>query len=72
MAYFSLYCRGDKFVLCIWLIMVACRRPVGKSHGHLQGQYVYLYYDNADLAWVMFLNNIGPVACCTASEGVIG
>eukprot|EP00730_Choanoeca_flexa_P003688 TRINITY_DN11475_c0_g1_i1.p1 TRINITY_DN11475_c0_g1~~TRINITY_DN11475_c0_g1_i1.p1 ORF type:complete len:1545 (+),score=458.13 TRINITY_DN11475_c0_g1_i1:42-4676(+) len=45
------------------------QEPVGKSHGHLQGQYVYMYYDSNSQSWVVFLNHIGPVASCRSSEG---
>lgn len=40
-----------------------CLNPVERSHGHLAGQYVFLYYDTVDKSWVLFLPSTGAVAC---------
>ncbi|EGD81760.1 hypothetical protein PTSG_11881 [Salpingoeca rosetta] len=40
--------------------------PIDAPHTHLHGEYVFLFMDIDDKAWVFFLPNAGPVACCAA------
>jgi hypothetical protein len=42
--------------------------PVERSHGHLAGQHVFLYFEPNDRAWVLFLSSTGPIACLSTTE----
>lgn len=36
--------------------------PIGEEYGHLQGQFVYLYYDDSAGAWVLYMSGSGVLA----------